>query len=340
MIKVLIVDDSSFMRVRIRQYLELDPNIKIIGIARNGLDAIDKAISLKPDVITMDINMPEMSGITATKHIMEKCPTPIIMISSLTHHGARETIEALNRGAIDYINKDELSDAILIEKIYLAKDAAVDSYRDKSQDSRPSKTLNRDFSVIGIGISTGGPKALSHLIPRISPNISASILIAQHMPPIFTQSLAERLDAGSAIRVKEAQDQELLQPGHVYICPGGMHMMIEKKNIISLYPKEDFPGYHFSPSADLLMASISNIYGSDALCIVMTGMGSDGLEGVKIGKKNKSYIIAQSQNSSTIYGMPKAIISNSLQDEILHLNDMAERINQLCCRNAGGYTPQ
>lgn len=330
MIKVLIVDDSSFMRVRIRECLKVDPMIKVIGIARNGMDAIYKTLSLKPDVITMDISMPEMSGISATEHIMEKCPTPIIMISSLVHNGARETIEALNKGAVDYINKDKLSSSILIEKIHLAKDAIIHPYINKTQDNSPSKTLNRDFSVIGIGISTGGPKALSNFIPHISPYISTSILIAQHMPPIFTQSLAERLNAESKIRVKEAEDGELIEGGCGYICPGGMHMIVEKSNIISLYPKEKFPRYHFSPSADLLMASLSNIYGSDALCIIMTGMGSDGLEGVKKAKDNNSYIIAQSQESSTIYGMPKAIISNNLQDEILHLDDMARRINELC----------
>lgn len=330
MIKVLIVDDSSFMRVKIRELLGLDPNIKVVGIARNGIDAIDKAILLKPDVITMDINMPGMSGITAVERIMEKSPTPIIMLSSLAHHGAKETIEALNKGAIDYINKDELSPTILAEKIYLANDAIIAPHGNKNPINELPKILDRDFSVIGIGISTGGPKALSRFIPQISPDIKASILIAQHMPPLFTQSLAERLDAESQIKVKEAEDEEKLEPGWAYICPGGMHMLIENRGSISLYPKKGFPKYHFTPSSDLLMASISKIYGAGALCIIMTGMGSDGLEGVKIAKGNKSYVIAQSQNSSTIYGMPKAIIANSLQDEILHLDNIAERINQLC----------
>lgn len=330
MIKVLIVDDSSFMRVRIRNCLEIDPNIKIVGIARNGIDAIEKAMTLKPDVITMDINMPKMSGIAAVEHIMEKCPTPIIMVSSYTQHGAKETIEALNKGAIDYINKDELSSHLLLEKIYLAKDVIFKPLPSKVEDHEAPKNIEKSFSIVGIGISTGGPRALSHFMPRISPDINAGILIAQHMPPTFTQSLAQRLDIECKIRVKEAEDQEPIQPGYAYICPGGMHMVVQKKGIISLLPKEQFPRHHFVPSADLLMASISKVYGANALCIIMTGMGSDGLEGVRIAKENNSYIIAQSQSSSTIYGMPKAIISNNLQDEILHLDDIGDRINQLC----------
>jgi len=336
MIKVLIVDDSSFMRVKIRKCLEVDSNIRIVGIARNGKDAIDKTLLLRPDVITMDINMPEMSGITAVEHIMKTCPTSIIMVSSLTQEGAEETIEALNKGAIDYIDKDQLSSTILLEKIYLAKDAVFrpkEQQPVRSEPPKPPKTVANHFTIVGIGISTGGPKALSGFIPQISPDLQASILIAQHMPAPFTRSLAERLNAESQIRIKEAEDQEILQPGYGYIGPGGMHMVVEKKGVISLYPKKDYPGYHFVPSADLLMASIAKAYNSSALCMIMTGMGSDGLEGVRIAKENKSYIIAQSQASSTIYGMPKAIISNNLQDEILHLDEVAERINLLCRRN-------
>ena len=337
MIKVLIVDDSSFMRVKIRKCLETDPNIKIAGIARDGLDAVNKTMALKPDVITMDVNMPKMSGIAAVEHIMEKCPTPIIMVSTFTQHGAKETIEALNKGAIDYINKDELSSEILLKKIYLAMDATFKPLTPEKKNDHippfPQQQIENKFSIVGIGISTGGPRALSQFMPHISPDIQASILIAQHMPPTFTQSLAQRLNAECKIKVKEAENQELIRPGYAYICPGGMHMLVEKKDTISLIPKGRFPNYHFVPSADLLMASISKIYGPNALCIIMTGMGSDGLEGIKVARENKSYVIAQSQSSSTIYGMPKAIISNNLQDEIVHLDDMSQRINQLCSKD-------
>jgi len=333
MIKVLVVDDSSFMRVKIRTLLESDPNIKVIGIARNGIEALDKVLTLKPDVITMDINMPDMSGITAVELIMKECPTPILMVSSLTYDGAKETVIALEKGAIDYIHKDQLTSELLVEKIYLAQNAVIKHPTQRSIEPTHVSGVRKAFSVIGIGISTGGPKALAKFMPEISSDIKASIVIAQHMPPIFTNSLAERLNAISKITVKEAKNGEPMHPGCAYICPGGMHMMIEKTGIISLYPRDVFPQYRFCPSADALMSSLSKTYGPKALCIIMTGMGSDGLIGIKEAKEHGSYIIAQSQDSSTIYGMPKAVIANNLQDEIVHLDHMGERINQLCIEN-------
>lgn len=422
MIKLLIVDDSTFMRVRIRTLLETEPNIKIIGIARDGKDAINKTLILKPDVITMDINMPGVSGLEAIEAIMEQCPTPIIMISSLTYDGSKITIDALEKGAVDFIHKDLLSEETLINKIFIANNAKLiteigapcekpkstidlgstkgaeqDTISGKTTDtltsdkkpdnitmdafaktikeratqvkqivtdvtkptsgeveiseefidiSIPKKTTyddssgipddllttNRSFSIIGIGISTGGPRALSHLLPDISPDIPASIVIAQHIPAAFSKPLAERLDASSKITVKEAEDGELLVPGYAYLCPGGKHIVIEHNGIITLYDKEIFPSHHFCPSASILMSTIAKAYADKALCIMMTGMGSDGLDGIAEARKRGSYIIAQSENSSTIFGMPKAIISNNLQHEIVHLDRIAERINKLCLK--------
>lgn len=353
MIKVLIVDDSSFMRVKIRSLLESDTEIKVIGIARNGMDALQKTAILKPDVITMDINMPDISGLKAVELIMKQYPTPIIMISSLTYHGAYETLEALEKGAIDYIHKEQLSEKLLIEKIFIAKNAKLNTSQSTTPGVLSDNSIEnvkhslfsddykaphnnsllaelRTFSIVGIGISTGGPKALAQLVPKISPNLPASIVIAQHMLPTFTKPLAERLNNASALRVKEAEEGERLIPGYVYICPGGKHIMIEDKGIISLNNRENFADYLYCPSASLLMSSISRVYGANALCIIMTGMGSDGLEGITESRKRGSYILAQSESSCTIYGMPKAVISNNLQDEVVELNDIADRINQLC----------
>lgn len=355
MIRVLIVDDSAFMRVKIRTLLESDPEIHVVGIARTGMDALQKSLILKPDVITMDINMPDISGIQAVELIMKEYPTPIIMISSLTYNGARETLEALEMGAVDYIHKEQLTEKKLIEKIYTARYADITTIINTPAQTLPHsgklqnnghhdfsdsiglneantrlQTMNRDFSVIGIGISTGGPKALSKFLPLVSPDIQSSIVIAQHMPETFTKPLAERLNRESKLTVKEAENGEILHPGCAYICPGNHHVKIEKKGAISLYPKEAYPEYHYCPSADLLMSSISSVYQENALCLIMTGMGTDGLEGIKAARNQRSYVMAQSQNSSTIYGMPKAIISSNLQDEIVHLDQIAERINQLC----------
>ncbi|NLM09324.1 MAG: chemotaxis response regulator protein-glutamate methylesterase [Clostridiaceae bacterium] len=375
MIKVLIVDDSSFIRVRIRTLLETSDKIKVIGIARNGMDAVHKTIILKPDVITMDINMPDISGIEAVELIMKQRPTPIIMVSSLTYDGAYETLEALEKGAVDYIHKDNLSEEILIEKILIANEAKISIDGGSAKETKKSRESGkphstryadftkkpsisfihhekkelpddffepqynanliakpRDFSIIGIGISTGGPKALATVLPRISADIPASIVIAQHMPSTFTKPLAERLDRISQLRVKEAEDGEQLLPGHAYICPGGKHIMIEKKDIVTLYDKKSFANLHYCPSASLLMSSIAKVYGDKAMCVIMTGMGSDGLEGITEAKEKGSYVIAQSESSSVIFGMPKAVIINNLHDEIVHLDNIADRINKLCLK--------
>ncbi len=329
MLKVLIVDDSPFMRVRINLFLDSEPGIKVVGIARDGYEAIEKTKHLKPDVITMDYEMPEMSGLEAVEHIMSECPTPIIMVSSFTYDGAETTIKALRKGAVDYLHKEELTKEDLISKIYLAKDAKLEPL--PLTDENLADMDNRRFSVVGIGISTGGPRALSSLLPKISPKISASIVIAQHMPASFTASLAERLNKDSAITVKEAEHGELLRPAYAYICPGGMHMYIEKNSTISLFSKDRFSSvYKYTPSVDLLFTSLSKSHRDQAMAIIMTGMGSDGAEGAKEAKDAGAYIMAQSEDSCTIYGMPRVVVEKNLHDDIIHLDNIAKRINSLC----------
>lgn len=327
MIKVLIVDDSAFMRVKIRKAVESDPLIRVAGTARCGADAIKRAVDLSPDVITMDVQMPDMSGLEAVERIMELSPVPIIMISSLTSHGADITLRALEMGAVDYIPKDEITDDLLISKIHMAKSAVLNP---SCNAQAPASNPVQRFSVIGIGISTGGPKALAQFIPKISGDITASIVIAQHLPPHFTQSLADRLDSMSEIRVKEAEDQEPLLPGWAYICPGGYHALINEKKRIVLASKAEYSQYHYTPSVDLLMGSIGRVYGREGLCIIMTGMGNDGAKGIGIAREHGSCIIAQSEESSTIYGMPKAVIDNKLHHRIVDLQHMHTVINDLC----------
>jgi len=334
LIKVLIVDDSAFMRVKIRSIIESDPNMRVIGVARNGLEAVEKVKTLQPDVVTMDILMPRMSGIEAVEMIMKERPTPILLISALTREGINDTIKALEMGAIDYIQKDQLQQHILIEKIYTISKGSISSGKQKKDKQQvqnyilPELTVN-NFSIVCIGVSTGGPKALAEVIPYIRPSISAPIVIAQHMPPLFTRFLAERLNSISEIPVMELEDNQQLLPGHAYICPGGMNIAIEKRDLAFLYPKEKF-NYAHSPSVDLLMKTAGKIYGANALCVIMTGMGADGLEGIREARKSGSYVIAQSESTCTIYGMPKAIIQNNLHNEIADLENIADRINMLC----------
>jgi len=332
MIKVLVVDDSSFMRANIKTLLISADDIEVVGIARTGREAIDKTKALKPDVITMDINMPDMSGIDAVEYIMKIHPVPIIMVSSLTFEGAEETIRALEKGAVDYINKAKLNKETLISKIRMAAAASVNIAALGSKEHIPASSVKHTFKIIGIGISTGGPRALAKFLPELSPDISASIVIAQHMPPLFTKSLAERLNAECKIKVKEAEDGELLLPGCAYILPGGKHGKLNNNGTVSLYTKEEFPEQLYTPSADLLISSMAHIYKNKALCIIMTGMGNDGLEGAREIKKHGGYVITQSESTSTIFGMPKAVIQNNLYDEIVHLDDLGLRINQLSIR--------
>lgn len=336
MIKVLIADDSAFMRMRIRSLIEVDPNIKVVGVARNGMEAVEKVHTLRPDIVTMDIVMPRMSGIEAVEKIMATCPTPVILISSMTSEEVELTLRALENGAIDYIPKEQLSEEVLLKKIYMAIESNAYGAIQKKQSNQhkivhsasPSKS---GYAIVCIGISTGGPKALAEVIPNIKPDIGVPIIIAQHMPPIFTKSLAQRLDSFSTVPVIEAQHNQVLQPSHVYICPGGMNIAIEKRDVISLYPKDMFD-YIYAPSVDLLMETAGNTYGPEALCIIMTGMGNDGLEGIQKAKKAGSYVIAQSASTCTVFGMPKAIIQYGLEDEIVDLDNIASRINALCTK--------
>lgn len=324
MIDVLIVDDSAVMRMRIRQALEQDPAVRVVGFARNGREAVEKALALKPAVITMDIQMPDMSGIEAVRAIMSQRPVPIIMLSSLTQHGAAETILALELGAVDYLSKDAFTDQGLLSKIHDAAGAVMAPPLRRA----PSFTgFGRPYSACAIGISTGGPKALATFLPRLSPGFGAPILIAQHMPPLFTRSLAERLDALCPFPVKEAENLERLQPGWAYLCPGGFHMELADRHRMALSPKDKYPKYAYVPSADLLMASMGKVFGREALLIIMTGMGLDGTEGVRQAKACGSYILAQSEASSTIYGMPKGVIDRSLQNEIVDLEHLHEIMN-------------
>lgn len=334
LIKVLIADDSAFMRMQIRSIIESDPNIKVVGVARNGLEAVEKVHALKPDIVTMDIVMPRMSGIEAVERIMATRPTPVILISSLTGQEVELTLRALENGAIDYVSKEQLSEDVLLKKIYVAIESnpygTSQEKQPEGDKAVPAALPSRDgYAIVCIGVSTGGPKALAEVIPKIRPSITASIVIAQHMPAIFTKSLAQRLDSISAVPVIEAQHNQALQPGHVYICPGAMNIAIEKRNLVSLYPKDMFDYIH-APSVDLLMETAGNVYGPEALCIIMTGMGSDGLAGIQKAKKAGSYVIAQSAASCTVFGMPKAIIEHGLQDEIVDLGNIASRINALC----------
>lgn len=354
MIKLLIVDDSIFMRTTLEKILSTD-NIKVIGKASNGKDAVDMCLSLEPDVITMDIEMPIMNGIEAVREIMSKKPTPILMVSTLTSEGADSTINALSAGAIDFVTKSaafselyELKDE-LIEKVtsvagkkpkrrILTKESkSVDISKKSSNISKynPSDFIlegnkrprSSDIAIIGIGISTGGPATLAKLIPEINPNIPVSIIVAQHMPAYFTGSLAKRLDNISKLTVKEAEDGEVLKPGVVYIAKGGSQTVVNRRKTINITDNPHDALY--KPSVDVMMDSLMRTYMNKVLGIIMTGMGKDGTESMKKLKSINGYVIAQDEASCVLYGMPKSVINNGAACEITPLEYISHSINHI-----------
>lgn len=356
-IRVLVVDDSSFMRSLLTRLIVKHPQLEVIDTAENGKVGIEKVAALRPDVVTMDIEMPVMSGLEALKHIMQNTPTPVVMISSLTEAGAKATMDALGLGAIDFLPK-AMEDAsrsvtmqadIIHEKILAAAQAKVGSTRPVLRAPvapvagvkpapttapvvRTSKIRSpKSFvKIMVIGSSTGGPKALEQLVPLLPAGLRVPVVIAQHMPPHFTMAMAQRLNGISKVPVKEAVEGETLKPGHVYIAPGGVHMEVQgAESQASIHLHADHGESHYRPSVDVLAMSAERTYGGNVLAVMLTGMGSDGTKGFMHLKTKGAYVVAQDEASSVVYGMPKAVKDAGAVDEVISLADMAEAITAL-----------
>lgn len=355
-IKVLIVDDSAFMRKSISIMVESDKDIEVIATARDGEEGYNLAKSLKPDIITLDIEMPKMDGLTALKKIMKDCPTSVLMVSSLTSEGADATLKALEYGAVDFIPK-ELSyinvNIIKVKEDLIRKikeivrhkqlrDGLTRLRRIKSDDllhAATTVTINKEIPKIGfraivLGVSTGGPLSLQKVIPKISKKINVPMFLVQHMPPKFTKSLADRLNGMSELEVKEAEANEPVRNNVVYIAPGGFHLRLKKGNFgqvtvdVSELPNTTL----HRPSVDVMMESVINVYGKYTLGVIMTGMGKDGLEGIRLIKSLGGYSIAQNEESCIVYGMPKAIVDSGFADVISPLDKIADEINKVMIR--------
>ncbi|QEK12254.1 chemotaxis response regulator protein-glutamate methylesterase [Crassaminicella thermophila] len=345
-INVLVVDDSAFMRKVITDLINLDDELNVIDTARNGEEAVKKIKDLSPDIVTMDVEMPIMDGITALKIIMKQSPLPVVMLSSLTKEGADATLNALELGAVDFItkpknifkmNNDDIKKQ-LIEKIKMASKVNVNlnninNFNDVKRISSfnvVSRENSQIKKIVAIGTSTGGPRALQHVIPYLPKNIAASILIVQHMPAGFTKSLADRLNNLSQINVKEAEDNEILLPGYAYIAPGGYHLKIIKtanKHKIKL--TKDTPVSGHRPSVDVMMNSLAQLKLNNLIGVIMTGMGSDGAEGMKNIKLQNGYTIAQDEETCVVYGMPKSAIKLGCIDEVVPIQDIAATITKI-----------
>ena len=345
-IMVLVVDDSAFMRKIISDILNSDDEIEVIDTAKNGIEAIEKVHKLKPSVVTLDVEMPVMDGLTCLKEIMKESGAPaVVMLSSITKEGADATIRALEYGAIDFITKptnifnisgDEKK-LELIEKVKIAKNSTKVKKNVVISDIhiKPKRDIVKSSNIkniVAIGTSTGGPKALQDVIPLIPGDVPAAFLVVQHMPPGFTRSLAERLNSMSEVTVKEAENGEAIQPGYVYIASGDYHMTVERLvsgNLKIKLNQNPAVGGH-RPDVNTMMESLSNTGLENIIGVIMTGMGGDGSEGVKKLKTiNKGYIIAQDEKSCVVYGMPKVAVQTGTVDAVVPLKDITKEIMKI-----------
>ncbi|MDA0734665.1 MAG: chemotaxis response regulator protein-glutamate methylesterase [Chloroflexi bacterium] len=343
-IKVLVVDDSAFARSVIAKRLEADPDLEVIDFAKDRLEALEKVKSLKPDVVTLDVSMPRMDGLEALERIMLECPTPVVMLSALTGQQTNTTISALERGAVDFFLKASVTnpaggDAAIEELRKIIKAAStvtgarlrtIANWNRANRIEKPAKaqrtsTINK---VVVIGTSTGGPKALADLIPALPGNLPAAVVLVQHMPPVFTKSLSERLNQASALEVKEAQEGDKVEAGVILVAPGGYHMVMNKDWTVSMNQNPQVCGVR--PAVDVLMESVANICRSSTLGVVLTGMGSDGTIGSSHIKKAGGQVIVEDESTCSIYGMPKSIVDAGYADKIVPLNKMAQEIASLC----------
>lgn len=349
MIRVLVVDDSALMRKMIPQILKMDKDIEVVGTAMDGLFALKKIPELRPDIITLDMDMPRMDGLTALSHIVKEYNIPVLLISSLTQKGASTTLKGLELGAVDFVAKPKEAISLHIIDIadeILAKIRAI--ARTSTRKPRPLRPeprpepkmpitlLKTTDKIVAIGISTGGPNALSYMLPQIPKGFPAGIVIVQHMPEGFTELFAARLNQICQIEVKEARDGDMILPGRALIAPGNTHLRVRKMPLgaVAVLSKSEPVSGH-RPSADILFDSVAAEYGANSIGIIMTGMGSDGAEGVGRIKAAGGTTIAQDEESSVVFGMPKAAIERGYVDWIASLEEISGLIT-----NASGFPSQ
>jgi two-component system, chemotaxis family, protein-glutamate methylesterase/glutaminase len=348
-VRVLVVDDSALMRKLIPQMLEADPSIEVVGTAMDGTFCLKKIEELRPHVVTLDLQMPGMNGIDTLKEIMRRNPLPVIVVSSHSTEGASVTFKALGLGAFDFVTKPRDASAHmgetaaeLIAKIKAAADCkVVRPGRALGAPARPEKILvgksaPQPTKLVAIGISTGGPQALEFLLAQLPPDFPGTIVIVQHMPEGFTDMFARRLDELSALRVKEAQSGDALQAGRVLVCPGSRHMKVKRLtmgDVVVLNDETRVNGHR--PSVDVLFNSVAEEFGSQAVAVLMTGMGDDGAEGLGAVKKAGGLTIAQSEESCVVFGMPKAAIERGYATRVVALDLLATTLQALCNRHEG-----
>jgi len=355
--RVLVVDDSAFMCKVLESIFNADSQLQVVGRAKDGREAIALAESLKPDVITMDLNMPHMDGLQATANIMTNNPRPIVVVSSESKEGASSTLKALELGAIDFVTKpsggidldmqsvkdDLLRKVRVAAKVRVVRTAsrlanAIQSPL-KSTTTPPAPPVSRPanpstaeasdlrFPVVVLGASTGGPATVMRLAPGFTPDFPAAVILVQHMPAAFTSQYALQLTEFTSIRVKEAEANESVQPGTFYICPGGQHLRLSHTGRFELDATSGrIEGY--LPNIDVTMESVASFAGPMSIGVVLTGMGSDGARGARVMKNAGGYVIAQDEATSVIFGMNAEAIKAGVVDQVLGIDDIYAAIEK------------
>ncbi len=341
-IRVMICDDSAFMRMVIKDIIDSQSGIKVIGQARDGMEAVEKAVKLKPDVITMDVEMPRLNGLEAMKLITKKVATRVIMVSSLTQEGADITVEALENGAVDFVGKPSGSISTNFRKMggelvstinsaMQVKPSKISLLRRQAVKKKPARrTFHTSNKIVLIASSTGGPKSLDNIIPSLPKNLPAPVVVIQHMPAGFTSSLARRLDRVSEIKVVEAKEGDILQKGTVYIAPGNYHLgMKPSGREVTLYLDKGAKINGVRPAADFTFDKAAEIYRDKIIAVVLTGMGRDGTKGSFKIKHYKGRIMAEAKSSCVVYGMPKSVVQEGYADYELPNDKISDKITAL-----------
>lgn len=347
-VRVLVVDDSGFFRRRVTEILSSDSAIEVVGEAPNGAVGVEMALKLRPDVVTMDIEMPVLDGISAVRKLMLTRPTPVLMFSSLTTEGAKATLDALEAGALDFLPKrfeDIAADRNEAKKLLCARVRALGKNglrMASSASATPSSSAASKVPIVSgatqrigtvgikpgcklvvIGTSTGGPIALQQVLTKLPKNFPLPLLLVQHMPESFTPAFAQRLDQLCSIKVQQAVDGDMLVPGTALLAPGGHQMVLEQRSAGAVRVRiQDNEGQIYKPCVDITFSSIAKVMPGQALALVLTGMGADGREGARLLKRGGSTVWAQDEQSCVVYGMPLAVVEAGLADHVLPLSEM------------------
>lgn len=342
-VSVLVVDDSAFSRQAIKGMLETDPDIDVVAIATDGMDAMSKAVKLKPDIITLDLEMPEMDGFSFLRWVMQQMPVPVIMVSS--HADSKTVFKALELGAVDFVvkpSKRATVELMKIEKDLLAKVKGVrkmnmdvlgknlrliEQRSKEASEASEARAPEAKIELVAIGTSTGGPPALQLILQDLPQDFPSGIVISQHMPKGFTKPMSERLDEIVALRVKEAEEGEEIRKGAALVCPGGYHMALEKRGgKVRVALKEATLDDKYVPSVDIMMKSAADIYGSKMMGVVLTGMGSDGKNGMVEVHAKGGMTIAESEETAVVYGMPEEVVRAGAARRVLPLYNIPREL--------------